>query len=235
MSKQGRPPVPLIHKDAVVAAALDLIDANGLDALTLRRLGSSLGIHGMSLYHHFADKQAILDAVARSILKEIRPPKKIPSDFVEWSTANALRARRGLLAHPNAIPLFVARHPHATRKQMYESEFTVLAAHGVAERYWILLVESLEAFVVGSALYLRPVDASADALDALTPTQREYDLAFELAYRAFAADLLTHYRDLSAAHSDRFPAGSRTLAASLRSAGRAPQIQHEAPSADVVL
>ena len=58
-----RPKIPLISKEAAIAAALSIIDEHGVEKLSLRNLGSALGVHGMSLYH-FTWKDSIL-VVAR--------------------------------------------------------------------------------------------------------------------------------------------------------------------------
>jgi len=53
-----------LDRDAVVAVAFDLVDAEGIDALTIRRLAKELGVSPTALYWHFVDKQALLDAMA---------------------------------------------------------------------------------------------------------------------------------------------------------------------------
>ncbi|HTC82023.1 MAG TPA: helix-turn-helix domain-containing protein, partial [Acidimicrobiia bacterium] len=59
----ARPSKPLISKDASARAALEIIDAEGLEALSLERLAKELGVRAPSLYHHFADKAEILARV----------------------------------------------------------------------------------------------------------------------------------------------------------------------------
>jgi TetR/AcrR family tetracycline transcriptional repressor len=202
--RPGRPREPLIRRHEVVAAALRLVDDGGIESVTLRKLAAALNVHPMSLYYHFENRQAILDAVAQSIMRELRPPERIPDDFISWSVSNALRSRRALLEHPNAIPLFVARYPRATRREMYESEFAALARQGIAERYWLLFVESLEALVVGGVLYLRAADPgeAGEPGDAGEPQPAHldaaaYDTAFEVAYRGYVVSLLEQYREAS--------------------------------------
>jgi TetR/AcrR family transcriptional regulator, tetracycline repressor protein len=196
--KPGRPPEPLIRRHDIVAAALRLVDDGGIDSVTLRKLAAVLNVHPTSLYHHFENRQAILDAVARSIMLELRPPARVPDDFISWSVANAMRARRALLAHPDAIPLFVSRYPRAARREMYESEFAALATQGIAERYRLVFVESLEALVVGAVLYLRPAPPADEEDPRSAPlTAADYDLAFEVAYRGYVVSLLDQYRELS--------------------------------------
>ena len=79
----ARPPRPLISRDAVIKASLEIIDAVGLDAFSLPRLARRLGVRAPSLYHHFADKNEILWAVGRYIAgKSVIRPRRAPGD--DW-------------------------------------------------------------------------------------------------------------------------------------------------------
>src|SRR5437879_13758291 len=60
--------------ERIVEAAIELIDGEGLDALSMRRLGSALGVEAMSLYRHFPAKTALLDAVVARLLGELAVP-----------------------------------------------------------------------------------------------------------------------------------------------------------------
>jgi hypothetical protein len=81
---------------------------------------------------------------------------------------------------------------------MYESEFAALARQGVAERYWLVFVESLEALVVGAVLYLRPTEPiGADDPRSAPLSTADYEAAFEVAYRCYVVSLLDQYRELS--------------------------------------
>lgn len=69
------------HRDDVLAHAVALLDSHGLAALTMRRLGSELGVQPGAIYHHFANKQTLLAAVADEILERGRRP----ASAVTWS------------------------------------------------------------------------------------------------------------------------------------------------------
>lgn len=93
-----------LSRDAVAAAAIALVDAEGLDALTIRRLATDLGVTPMALYWHFKDKDALLDGIVEAMLGEVRLPD-------EASPAAAWDARlRELLA---ALLDVLAAHPAA--------------------------------------------------------------------------------------------------------------------------
>lgn len=98
----------------VLSAALALVDADGIEALTMRRLGKALGRDPMRLYRHAASKDALLDGVVEFVLSEL-PVPAVPEGG-DWEealrrTAHAFRALA--LAHPHVVPLLVTR-PLAT-------------------------------------------------------------------------------------------------------------------------
>jgi AcrR family transcriptional regulator len=101
-----------ITRDVVLAAALDLIDREGADALSMRRLAQALGRDPMILYRHAPNKAALLDGVTEVVLAQLNVDSADP----DW--AGQLRAvgrdfRRLALAHPHVVPLLVTR-PLAT-------------------------------------------------------------------------------------------------------------------------
>jgi AcrR family transcriptional regulator len=108
----GAPADGKITRDMVLATALAIIDSDGADALTMRRLARALDRDPMILYRHAPSKAALLDGVAETVLTKL----KVDSADPDW--AGQLRAvardyRRLALAHPNVVPLLVTR-PLAT-------------------------------------------------------------------------------------------------------------------------
>src|SRR3954452_5854316 len=63
-----------LRRDTVTERALALADAEGIDAVTIRRLATDLGVTPMALYWHFQDKERLLDGVAELVLSQITPP-----------------------------------------------------------------------------------------------------------------------------------------------------------------
>jgi len=100
----ARPRQALLSRERIVAAATALIDAEGLPALSIRRLAEQLGVRGPSLYNHFATKDDILDAVADAITDQVDT-----SYFARLDWRLALRRwghsyRDALATHPNIVP-----------------------------------------------------------------------------------------------------------------------------------
>ncbi len=96
----------------VLAAALDIVDRDGTDALSMRRLAGALGRDPMILYRHAANKAAVLDGVAETVLAQLKVDPTDP-DWQAQLRAVARSYRALALAHPRVVPLLVTR-PLAT-------------------------------------------------------------------------------------------------------------------------
>ncbi|MEW9873323.1 TetR/AcrR family transcriptional regulator C-terminal domain-containing protein [Arthrobacter sp. HS15c] len=99
---------PRLSRELVLSAALELVDDEGLDALTMRRLGQVLERDPMSLYRYAENRAALLDGVSEMVLNELAI---FPAD-PDWK-AQLRRIAHDLrllaLRHPNVIPLLVTR------------------------------------------------------------------------------------------------------------------------------
>lgn len=88
----------VLRRAEVVAAALELLDAEGLDGLTMRRLGARLNVQGGALYRHFPSKEALLDAMAEQLLAGVSAPLPAQLPWLEQLRVLAERVRGALLA-----------------------------------------------------------------------------------------------------------------------------------------
>ncbi|HSJ46611.1 MAG TPA: TetR/AcrR family transcriptional regulator C-terminal domain-containing protein [Euzebyales bacterium] len=130
-----QPRVPLSRR-RVLRAAVDVADRGGLDALTMRRLAQELGVEAMSLYHHVANKDAILDGVIDVVAGEIleavdRVDAPAPED--DWQTAmrsRILAAREVLLRHPWAPRLLETRTMNPAIVGYFDGVLGILRAGG---------------------------------------------------------------------------------------------------------
>lgn len=94
-----------LDRAKVVAAALDLADADGLDGLSMRKLATALGVTPMSLYNHVADRDALIDAMADAVMDKVESPE-IGGDWRAAMRRRAVSMVEVLLAHPwAAVPL----------------------------------------------------------------------------------------------------------------------------------
>jgi AcrR family transcriptional regulator len=101
-----------ITRELVLATALELIDRDGADALSMRRLGAALDRDPMILYRHAPGKAALLDGVVEIVLSQLKVDPADP-DWAAQLRAVARDYRALALAHPNVVPLLVTR-PLAT-------------------------------------------------------------------------------------------------------------------------
>ena len=101
-----------ITREMVLAAALQIIDADGADGLSMRGLARALGRDPMILYRHAPNKAALLDGVAETVLAQLHVDPADPDWAAQLRTV-ARDYRRLALAHPNVVPLLVTR-PLAT-------------------------------------------------------------------------------------------------------------------------
>jgi TetR/AcrR family tetracycline transcriptional repressor len=189
----ARPPTPLISPSRVIATALAIIDDEGVDALSIRSLGAKLGVNGSSLYHHFADKQAILDEVVTLILSELEPLFEEPMDVDEWIIAVCVHYRRALLDHPNAIQLVEGQFPAQYRETVEVTLFEHFEHLGIRRSYWYPIVEQIQAFNFGSAYFARAKKSSMGRSNALID-----EAHFRNAVQALFRGLVDHYTNLTA-------------------------------------
>lgn len=107
----ARPRQTLLSRQRIVEVASALIDAEGLDAVSTRRLAAELGVRGPSLYNHFTSKDEIVEAVADALTATVNVSY---FDTHDWRDALRLWARgyhAALAAHPNIVPV-LARGPN---------------------------------------------------------------------------------------------------------------------------
>lgn len=112
-ARRGRPapdgrPRPPLDRRRVLARALDIVDADGLKGLSMRRLGAALGVDPMAVYHHVPNKDGLLDGVAELLWEEVAPPAAEDA-WLEYLRAFARALRRVFLDHPRAAPLLLQR------------------------------------------------------------------------------------------------------------------------------
>jgi AcrR family transcriptional regulator len=101
-----------ITPEVVLAATLEIIDADGADGLSMRRLARALGRDPMILYRHAPNKAALLDGVTETVLAQLTVDPADP-DWAAQLRAVARHYRALALAHPHVVPLLVTR-PLAT-------------------------------------------------------------------------------------------------------------------------
>ena len=101
----ARPRQSLLTRQRIVEAASALVDAEGLEAVSVRRLATELGVQGPSLYNHFRTKAEILDAVADAVVARIDVSAFATHDWRDALRLWAHSYRAVLGEHPNIVPV----------------------------------------------------------------------------------------------------------------------------------
>jgi AcrR family transcriptional regulator len=159
----GRPKQALISRRKTLEVALRIIDQEGLDALSIRRLGDELNVRGISLYHHFRSKEHILVGACELALAYVRTPNTANIDWREWLMQNAIEYWKALRAHPNLIPILMRRHPLRIGLTEHNATAGLLAVQGVPPGVIMPLMEGLESLALGCAAYESGVAADTAA------------------------------------------------------------------------
>lgn len=144
---------PLISRRRALEAALSIIDSEGLDALSMRRLARELSVNSAAFYYHFKNKDEILIGAALLALEEVRVPNDRDGDWREWLIDNALTYRQALLAHPALAPVLLKRHPLRIGLAEHDLSAAKLVSQGVPVGAVMPLMDCLESLAIGSVLY----------------------------------------------------------------------------------
>ncbi|MDO9497657.1 MAG: TetR/AcrR family transcriptional regulator [Nocardioides sp.] len=109
MSTPRRAPRNTLSRARVIAAAMELADADGVAALTIRALAARLEVRPMSLYHYVATKEELLDALVEQVYAEMERPDPTAGDWRAELVRRGESVRALLLRHPWALWLLETR------------------------------------------------------------------------------------------------------------------------------
>jgi AcrR family transcriptional regulator len=185
-----RPRIPLT-RERVLHAAVALADESGSESLSMRKLGEAVGVEAMSLYHHVASKDDLLDGMIDVVFGEI----ELPSDCGDWMLAmrqRALSVRRVLARHGWAIRFMESRtSPGPSTLRHHDAVLGCLRKAGFSVRLAAHAFSVLDSYIYGFALQERSLPFS-------TPRQSA-DLAQEMLARFPVSDY-PHLAELTTEH-----------------------------------
>lgn len=154
MCAMARPRKPLLSTDRIVETARELVDTEGLAAVSTRRLAAELGVSGPSLYNHFRTKDEILEAVADSVSAQV--DLSMFQDGRDWRTALhqwAVSYRAALRDHPNIVPVLArgpGRRPAGLR--LADAVYGAMVDAGWPPAHATSIGALMRYFIMGSAL-----------------------------------------------------------------------------------
>ena len=175
------------HRDEIVERAVGLLDSYGLADLSMRRLAAELGVQPGALYHHFANKQALLAAVADEVLRRgARPVADL--DWEQRVVHDCAALRDAMLAYRDGADLVATVHAFGLGAQDPAVALeSTLADAGFGDELARVAARTLLHYVFGHTAdeqaYLQA--ASAGALDAPLRETSDFELGLALFHACF--------------------------------------------------
>jgi AcrR family transcriptional regulator len=154
---------PPLSRERIVAAAVELLDAQGVDGLTMRRLADRLGSGVMSLYWHVDNKEDVLDLALDSVLEYRGPPQIVESQDWRGEVVHVLDDwRASMLRHPWSASLLPRRALGPNILSRLELLSKTLSGAGVADADLNVAIWSLWNHVMGATITRASFDLSED-------------------------------------------------------------------------
>jgi AcrR family transcriptional regulator len=148
MARKARADTPLT-RDKVLHVAIDLADAGGVEALSMRALGRQLGVEAMSLYNHVASKDDLLDGIVDLVIAEIELPAP-GADWRDAMRARATAARAAFARHPWAAALIDSRVSSGLgRLRYFEAVIGVLRRAGFSVELAARAFSLIDSYIYG--------------------------------------------------------------------------------------
>ncbi|MGY2003048.1 TetR/AcrR family transcriptional regulator [Blastococcus sp. SYSU DS1024] len=152
-----------LDRRRILGAAIEFIDANGLAALTMRRLGAHLGVEAMALYRYVPGREQLLDGVVESVVDELYGDPDVhlsaSHGWQDYLQRLAHGVRRIALAHPEVFPLVATRPPAAPwvrpplrSLRWVESFLDALIDSGFTEAAAVAAYRAYSSFLLGHLL-----------------------------------------------------------------------------------
>jgi len=143
---------PALNQERIVEAAVRVADGGGIGQVSMRNVGTGLGVEAMSLYHHLAGKDELLDLLADWVFTQI----ELPAPHVPWRpamVARAASARAALSQHPWALGLIESRRsPGPALLQHHDAVLGCLRGDGFSIALAAHAFSALDAYVYGFVL-----------------------------------------------------------------------------------
>ena len=151
-----------LGREVILAEAVRFIDAYGRERLTMRRLGSELGVEAMALYRYVPGREQLLDGVVEYVLNELYEATmtgELPASWPEYLRQQAQGVRTLAVDHPRIFPLVATRPPAAPwlrpplrSLRWVEGFLSGLAEHGFSKHESVVVYRAFSTFLLGHLL-----------------------------------------------------------------------------------
>jgi AcrR family transcriptional regulator len=175
---KGRRRDPLT-REAIVDAALEVLDAHGLAGFSMRRVADELDTGAASLYWHVGSKDGLLDLVMDEVIGEQEIPDPEPERWQEQLKEVARTMRRTILGHRDIVQISIGRIPMGPNALRFsERVLAILRAGGVPDRLavpsYLLLISVVNGFTMDEAGYEQAAVETAPPMDEAADMVRGY-------------------------------------------------------------
>ena len=160
-----------LDRRRILGAAIAMIDQDGVRSLTMRKLGTYLGVEGMALYHYISGREELLDGIVEAVIDELYGDPDVHLSAPQWQEylqRLAHGVRRIALAHPQVFPLVATRPPAAPwvrpplrSLRWMESFLQTLQNCGFSDSASVAAYQSFSSFLLGHLL----LEVSAQGAD----------------------------------------------------------------------
>jgi AcrR family transcriptional regulator len=142
-----------LNRDRILQAALEFADESGIESLTMRRLGQTLGFEAMSLYNHVANKDDVLDGILDLVLAESAPPAPA-GDWDEAIRISAISVHEALTRHPWSCSLLMTpSHIRPARLRYMDALLGRLREAGFSAEATYHAYHVLDGYIFGFSLW----------------------------------------------------------------------------------
>jgi len=150
-----------LDRESIVRSALEFIDEQGAQGLTMRGIGERLGVEAMSLYRYVSGREDLLEAVVAHLLQgmERQLDEELTDSWQGYLQTLAHEVRRIAVEHPQAFPLVATRHPAAPwlrpplrSLELVEHFLSTLSAHGFDDVRVVQAYRAFTSFLLGHLL-----------------------------------------------------------------------------------
>ena len=185
-TKRRRP----LSRDRVLQAALELADARGFGALSMRNVAKDLGVEAMSLYNHVAGKEDLVDGLVEVVFTEIEVAAPGTADWKTAMRQRAVSVRAALKRHPWAVGLMEGRlNPGPATVRNHDAVLGCLREAGFSFRSTVHAYSVMDAYIYGFALQERglPFDAPEQTAEVMERQRRNVPAMDDYPYLVEAA------------------------------------------------
>lgn len=157
-----------LTREALICKALEIVDREGLSALSMRRLGAELGVDPMAAYRHLPNKEALLDGVVEAVIVEIDLDVDSALPWQKQLRQIIDADLRAMLAHPNVLPL-MAQRPLTTpgSLKLVERALEIMTAAGIPALDALMAINVMGYMITSQAVAMSAADASSRSSEEL--------------------------------------------------------------------